>query len=85
MPAIVEELARVGRHRLGRGPAAFGAGQGRGELHQERAFISGASTWSHTSAISVRAEPIASTIGVIREGSGVVQERSAVQALQRRV
>lgn len=33
MPTIIEELASVGRHRLGRDPAALGAGQSRGEQH----------------------------------------------------
>lgn len=74
MTAIIKELAGVSGHLLGRDPAALGAGQGGGELHQESAFISGASKRSHTSAISVRAVPIASAMGATREGSGIVQD-----------
>ena len=84
MPAIIEELAGVGGHRLGCDPAALGAGQGGGELHQESAFINGASRRSHINATTVRTVPIASTIGVALEGSGTVQDRSAAQALRRR-
>src|SRR3546814_848323 len=56
MPAIIEELAGVGGHRLGRDTAALGTGQRGGELHQESAFISGASMRSHISAVRVRAD-----------------------------
>src|SRR3546814_11742743 len=76
MPAIIEELAGVGGHRLGRDTAALGTGQRGGELHQESAFISGASMRSHISAVSVRAVPIVSMIGVARDGRVTVPDRS---------